>query len=149
VSAVRRLTLADAERLRIASPAHAPIVQAMKVGVMLLVILRGRRIELPLKEASDKPWITIVRDDTAMSYGPGAYDRAGLRQLARLAQGVAVYSGAATVEHYGLFAATAALGANVLVAETQLAHHAEWSAFLRAAAPNAAHLEIIPRGGSA
>ena len=62
-------------------------------------------------------------------------------------QGLAVYSGAAKRRFYGLFATTAALGANVLVIETQLAHHAEWSDFLREAAPNAPFSHIMPRGG--
>ena len=44
MSAVRRLTLADAERLSIALPAYAPIVEAMKVGVKLLLIWHGHRI---------------------------------------------------------------------------------------------------------
>ena len=148
VSAVRRLTLADAERLRIAAPAYAPIVEAMKVGVKLLLIGHGHRIAPAPPQDVGRPWIAIVGDDE-ISHGPRAYDRNGLRRLAALAEGIAVYSGAAEARFYGLFAATAALGANVLVIETQLAHHAEWSEFLRQAAPQATHLDIMPRGGSA
>jgi len=149
VSPVRRLTLADAERLRIASPAHAPLVQAMNAGVMLLVVWRGHRIALPLILASSRPWIAIIADDNGTAYGPSAFDRDGLRRLAGLARGLVVYSGAAAVQHYALFAATAVLGANVLVVETQLERHAEWSAFLRPEAPHAAYLDILPRGGTA
>ena len=44
MSAVRRLTLAaGAERLRNASPAHAPLVEAIKAGVTLLRIWPGLR----------------------------------------------------------------------------------------------------------
>jgi hypothetical protein len=147
VSTVTRLTQADAERLRIASPAHAPIVQAMKAGAMLLVIWQGQRIALPLRETARRPWIAIVGDDNEISYGPSAYDRDGLRRLAALARALVVYSGAAAVQHYGLFAATAVLGANVLVVETQLERHAEWSAFLRPEAPHAAYLDAARRNG--
>jgi hypothetical protein len=149
MSTVRRLSPADAERLRIASPAHAPIVQAMNAGVMLLLIWRGQRIALPLIEATCRPWIAIIGDDNRIAYGPSAYDRDGLRRLAALARGLVVYSGTAAVQHYGLFAATAVLGANVLVVETQLERHAEWSAFLRPEAPHAAYLDIMPQGGTA
>ena len=149
MSTARRPTLADAERLRIAVPAYAPIVEAMKVGVKLLLIWHGHRIAPAPPQDIGRPWIAIVGDDNEVSYGPCRYDREGLRRLAKLADGLAVYSGAASVEFHVLFAATAALGANVLVIETQLAHHAEWSEFLRGAAPQAAHLDIMPRGGSA
>jgi hypothetical protein len=149
MSAVRRLTLRDAKRLSMAIPAYAPIVEAMKVGVKLLLIWHGHRIAPATPQDIGRPWIAIVGDDNEISHGPNGYDREGLRRLATRAQGLAVYSGAASVEFYALFATTAALGANVLVIETQLAHHAEWSEFLREAAPQAAHLDIMPRGGSA
>ncbi len=149
MNAVRLLTPAGAEWLRTASPAHAPLVEAMKAGVKLLLIWHGHRIAPAPPQDIGRPWIAIVGDDNEVSYGPCRYDREGLRRLAKLADGLAVYSGAASVEFYALFATTAALGANVLVIETQLAHHAEWSEFLREAAPQAAHLDIMPRGGSA
>jgi len=149
VSAVRLLTPAGAEWLRTASPAHAPLVEAMRAGVAILWFSPDQRFAPPLQEAIGRPWIAIVGDDNEVSYGPCRYDREGLRRLAKLADGLAVYSGAASVEFYALFAATAALGVNVLVIETQLAHHAEWSEFLRGAAPRGAHLDIMPRGGSA
>jgi hypothetical protein len=149
VSAVRRLTPAGAVRLCIASLAHAPLVEAMRAGVAILWIWPDQRFAPPLQEAISRPWIAIVGDDNEVSYGPCRYYREGLRRLAKLADGLAVYSGAASVEFYALFATTAALDANVLVIETQLAHHAEWSEFLRGAAPQAAHLDIMPRGGSA
>jgi hypothetical protein len=148
MSAVRPLTLRDAERLSMALPAYAPIIEAMKVGVKLLLIWHGHRIAPPPQDIG-RPWIAIVGDDNEVSYGPCRYDREGLRRLAKLADRLAVYSGAASVEFYALFASTAALGANVLVIETQLAHHAKWSEFLREAAPNAAFLHIMPTGGSA
>ena len=148
MSAVRHLILADAERLSAALPAYAPIVQAMRVGVKLLLIWRGHRIPPALPQDVGWPWIAIVGDDNEISYDPRAYDREGLRRLAQLAGGLAIYSGAAEAEFYSLFAAKAALGANVLVVETQLAYHAEWSGFLRAAA-NAPCLDIMPRGGLA
>ena len=141
--------MADAERLRIAVPAYAPIVEAMKVGVKLLLIWHGHRIMAAPPQDIGRPWIAIVGDDNEVSYGPCRYDREGLRRLAKLADGLAVYSGAASVEFHALFAATAVLGASVLVIETQLAHHAEWSAFLREAAPNAPILHIMPTGGAA
>jgi hypothetical protein len=149
VSAVRRLTPAGAVRLCIASLAHAPLVEAMRAGVAILWIWPDQRFAPPLQEVIGRPWIAIVGDDDEISHGPRAYDRNGLRRLAALAKGIAVYSGAAEARFYGLFAATAVLGANVLVIETQLTHHAEWSAFLREAAPNATFLHILPRGGSA
>lgn len=149
VNAVRLLTPAGAEWLRTASPAHAPLVEAMKAGVKLFLIWHGDRIAPAPPQDIGGPWIAIVGDDNEVSYGPCRYDREGLRRLAKLADGLAVYSGAASVEFHALFAATAALGANVLVIETQLAHHAEWSEFLREAAPQATHLDIMPRGGSA
>jgi hypothetical protein len=149
MSALRPLTLRDAERLRIAVPAYAPLVEAMKVGVKLLLIWHRHRIAPAPPQDIGRPWIAIVGDDNEVSYGPCRYYREGLRRLAKLADGLAVYSGAASVEFYALFATTAALDANVLVIETQLAHHAEWSEFLRGAAPQAAHLDIMPRGGSA
>jgi len=129
--------------------AHAPLVEAMRAGVAILWISSHQRFAPPLQEVIGRPWIAIVGDDNEISHGPRAYDRNGLRRLAALAEGIAVYSGAAEARFYGLFAATAVLGANVLVVETQLAHHAEWSTFLRAATPQAAHLDIFPRGGSA
>jgi hypothetical protein len=149
MSAVRLLTPAGAEWLRAASPAHAPLVEAMKAGVKLVWIWPGQRFVPPLPEAIARPWHAIVGDDDEAGCGPRAYDRHGLRRLAALAEGIAVYSAGAEARFYGLFAATAVLGANVLVVETQLARHAEWSTFLRAATPNAAFLHIMPPGGSA
>jgi hypothetical protein len=70
VSTVRRLTLADAERLRIVVPAYAPIVEAMKVGVKLLLIWQGHRIAPAPPQDIGRPWIAIVGDDNEVSYGP-------------------------------------------------------------------------------
>jgi len=95
------------------------------------------------------PWVALVGDDRDRSQGPGAFNRPGLRRLARAASGVIVYSGAAEERVYLIAAGIAMLGGRVLMVETQIPHHAAWHSAVQGWAPKTPYLDVSPIGGRA
>src|SRR3954468_2462855 len=137
----------DYDRLLAVSPAHHPIFEAMRLGVLFLPIKAGAAVADP--QAIRDPWIAIVGDDLERSRGPGAFDIPGLRRLARAASGLIRYSGAADARIYGVAAAIALLSGRVLIVETQIPHHAAWYDAVTRWAPRVPFLDVSPIEGRA
>ncbi len=128
----------------------APIMEMVRDrGIGLLRFRPGDSLAWGLNIAGSRSWVCVVGDDEATSGGPRAFDETSLIQAAQCATHACVYSGPADPRCYAMFAAAAALGGRVLLIETQIRHHAEWSRFVRRFAPEAAYLDVTPMGGRA
>ncbi len=105
-------------------------------GVRLLTVVQ---IAVPFADALDdttRPFIAIVGDDTERSFGPGAFHRASLERVVRMADGAAVISSASPLEVYAGLAALAAFQrSNVVIVETRPEQEIAWVNFIEETVP--------------
>ena len=119
-----------------------PVFLAATRGVLVAVIGQGRHVfALP----PGRPAVLIIGDDAAASRGPDGFHRASLRRALRRATHVAVRAGAPVPAVYAAAPEPALAGGGaVVLIETRERHEADWVAFVRRHAPDAACLLVTP-----
>lgn len=131
---------------------YAPLARAVLSGCAMVAIEADGSLADGETIIALPRWVVILGDDPPgmPSRGPPAFEDELLRRLAARATYGAVYSGPIDPMVYALFGLTAELGSRLIIAETQLRHHASWRAWFDLRAPTAMVLDVQPQAaGSA
>lgn len=131
-----RLSEAMLERMETSVAAQVPhllpVVQVVRdCGVGFLVIpQRATGLDRGI-DLLARPFVVLVGDDMDSALGPDQYDRAALKRLIGMVDGVAIVSCAPPPEAYSSIALLAAAGHNGLIIETRPEQEIAWTTLVQ------------------